>query len=368
MTRVMYGVAFGEGKWDADRVRTIMGEDLAAVILSIPLSHCPSNDRLFWRCSKDGNFSVRSCYWLVRRGCVEGVVNVISEECWRSVWRLQCPPKLKHFLWCAIRGNMAIIERLLYRHITSNSDEEKATPISSFADRWLWLVNKLSAENNRKAAALMWACWRCRNLQLFEDVWPDPVLLAAGFCRLADDYTRHMQNVRPLGGCNIRSSCLRWYPPHFGMVKINTDAHVLSGNMAGLGVVCRNYCGKILMIATKKIHYTDPKCAEFQAIRYALSIARRFNYDNVWVESDALGVINTISHESRGFSPIFSVYDDIRRDRSLFLSCKFSYVKRNGNTMAHLVAREDTAGDEELIRVTNFPSSIVTLAMLDISN
>ncbi|XP_021724888.1 uncharacterized protein LOC110692196 [Chenopodium quinoa] len=39
-------------------------------------------------------------------------------EIWKSVWRLDAPPKLLHFIWNAIKGNLALCQRLAQRHIT----------------------------------------------------------------------------------------------------------------------------------------------------------------------------------------------------------------------------------------------------------
>ncbi|KAL2903813.1 hypothetical protein RDABS01_002523 [Bienertia sinuspersici] len=63
-------------------------------------------DERYWWLTRNGEFTVRSCYWLA----------------WRVIWSIEGPPKLKHFLWRACKGNLAMIERLYKRHIVQSME------------------------------------------------------------------------------------------------------------------------------------------------------------------------------------------------------------------------------------------------------
>lgn len=64
----------------------------------------------------------------------------------------------------------------------------------------------------------------------------------------------------------------------------------------------------------------------------------------MWIECDA-----------EGLSPIFLMYDDIRNFSESFSLFRFSHVKRTENTIAHLVARWNTKGSDELVCMFQFP-------------
>ncbi|XP_021730421.1 uncharacterized protein LOC110697346 [Chenopodium quinoa] len=150
------------------------------------------------------------------------------------------------------------------------------------------------------------------------------------------------------------------------MVKLNVDAQVAGGVYAGLGAVIRDENGLIVLTATKRMRITDVVNLDAMAIRFGMNVALRFNYKCIWVESDSLSAINSVQSKTLGRTPFYLVIVDIIKLRALFNICNFSHVRRNGNTVAHLVARGDTGSDSELICLNSFPQSIVTLANLDL--
>lgn len=94
------------------------------MVLNTPLSIQSQNDSIFWWANSNGEYSVRSGYWLGRLGAINKWAtgtSVEEKKCWQIVWNLHGPPKLKHFLWRACHGILAVMERLFYRHCTSSS-------------------------------------------------------------------------------------------------------------------------------------------------------------------------------------------------------------------------------------------------------
>ena len=86
----------------------------------------------------------------------------------------------------------------------------------------------------------------------------------------------------------------------------------------------------------------------------------------IWLEGDALEVVQEVRKELEGFTPLYLLYDDIRRLSHGFRNFKFSHVKREGNTVAHLMARRDTSDNAEIICMDPFPQSLITLAEFDL--
>lgn len=221
----------------------------------------------------------------------------------------------------------------------------KNNPPLSFANRWVWFTKTLDTTNLCKFAALMWAAWFCRNKIFFEQANPDAVTVVGGFVRLVEEYRSYYANmiskVAPTAGAgSVLSS---WQCPPPGVVKVNTEAHVVDGVLASLVVALRGADGILIAIPTKRIGATSPSIAKAQAVRYGIALARRCGYVKIEIESDALETINAVKSKAKGSSPIFLVFDDIRHDRSLFELRGFSHVKRACNTVAYMVARLDTS-------------------------
>uniref|UniRef100_A0A803N235 RNase H type-1 domain-containing protein n=1 Tax=Chenopodium quinoa TaxID=63459 RepID=A0A803N235_CHEQI len=238
----------------AAMLANLVGNEKAVLIIAIPLFTHTSKDSVFWCYTKNGIFSVKSCYWLLR-GVRDEMGEVGSNEnCWKSIWYIQGPPKLKHFLWGAVKGNLAEI----WDH-------------SGLLE---YLVDGLMLQLSRS--------------------WLGGTDSMVGWKgRLVEDYMEYAKKVFcPATLATIGSSSV-WKCPPQGCIKANVDAHVPVAGKAGLGVVLRDEAGIIVLTATKMAELATPECAKAQAVRYALSIAKRFGYTNLWIESDAVNDINT---------------------------------------------------------------------------
>ncbi|XP_021736582.1 uncharacterized protein LOC110703144 [Chenopodium quinoa] len=257
--------------------------------------------------------------------------------------------------------------RDIWQHSQYRGLVEEA-PTESFASRWVWLDQKVQGDGINQIAALIWVVWRCRNLFLFEGIRSNPIVLAGNLCKWVADYCTYAKCVfYPHKRVGVKSNS-EWIPPPRGVLKLNVDAHVGSAGKAAVGVVGRNEEGTIILTATQPIFQQSLEIAEAVADRYGMIIARRFGFENIWIESDSLNVISTISSSSKGYAPIFNVFDDIRHCRAGFYSCIFSHAKCSCNTVAHLVARDFTGDHTKLIRFDSFPQSIVSLAKMDLPN
>jgi hypothetical protein len=103
--RVLELIDHDTRRWKDDMILRIFLDDEAKIIRSIPLSPLPTEDRIIWRGTENGIFSIRSAYFLevekteARRGeasrPVEGVI-------WKECWSLNVPNVVKLFLWRAL--------------------------------------------------------------------------------------------------------------------------------------------------------------------------------------------------------------------------------------------------------------------------
>ncbi|XP_021760609.1 uncharacterized protein LOC110725436 [Chenopodium quinoa] len=102
--------------WNFEAVTNTFIAEERALVLSIPLSNRNMIDSMFWWPNKNGEYSVRSGYWLCKNGGYFDMGD-IWEKVWKVIWNLKTPLKLRHFLWRAYKGFLAVREILIYRHV-----------------------------------------------------------------------------------------------------------------------------------------------------------------------------------------------------------------------------------------------------------
>ena len=130
-----------------------------------------------------------------------------------------------------------------------------------------------------------------------------------------------------------------WIPPPKNYIKLNVDTAV-SQAFTSLAMVGRNEFGEVLKVWAK-IHYLcTPTLAEAAAILWALSQATAENWCNIIVEGDSKICLDVLSKakEPSDWS-ISSITRDATDMSVFFYNCKFCWVKRSLNSVAHSVAK-----------------------------
>ena len=110
---VEYFIDRETGGWDTSAVKNVFLPFEVEAILSIPISPSLPKDALIWAWTKKGDFMVKSAYqvalkWLAEdRGREAGgeELNVRrKKEFWTAIWGLNCPNKVKMFMWRACKN------------------------------------------------------------------------------------------------------------------------------------------------------------------------------------------------------------------------------------------------------------------------
>ncbi|XP_074289360.1 uncharacterized protein LOC141614514 [Silene latifolia] len=390
-----------QGCWNIEAARAVLTEADIDLLLQLPLSKRLPRDELFWWPTKDGSYTVKSGYWLGRRGSVSNANHETDEDTqslWRMIWRMNIPPKLAHFTWRVCVGILAVQKNLFSRHCCMSPscnfcEEEECSNHALFQCEWAkrvwedygygdiieatgelfcrerveWILTNLEEEGKWRFLAVAWAIWTIRNQRIFEETPPPPELVLTGFVKMVTDYrlyaTRVLSFTRNDNGAGGNS----WSAPDVGRVKINTDAYLTGSGEVGLGVVARDANGRVLWTGSKRVRAGwDVAIAEAQAAIFGLEVAQARNETSIILESDALNLVNAIRTKLLTRTPLGLGVDDICYLLSSFPSYVVSHVKRGGNTVAHAVARLCETVGSAFVLSADFPQAISALAEIDL--
>ena len=90
-------------------------------MLGIPISFRLPEDSVIWAGTSNGYFTVKSAYGVAQK-CLKEVSsrpdmgsssnNSKMKAIWKMVWQMECPSKIKHFMWRACRNILPTRNRL----------------------------------------------------------------------------------------------------------------------------------------------------------------------------------------------------------------------------------------------------------------
>ena len=107
--------------WNKELVTATFLPFEAKIILKIPLSHYRQDDILIWGGTKNGVFAVRSGYHFLLDDshCTDPGPSDTSllVQAWNTIWSIQVPPKVRHFLWRASHKSLPTRQNLHRRHV-----------------------------------------------------------------------------------------------------------------------------------------------------------------------------------------------------------------------------------------------------------
>ncbi|XP_057246862.1 uncharacterized protein LOC130589574 [Beta vulgaris subsp. vulgaris] len=300
-------------------------------------------------------------------------------KAWGILWSLEVSPKVRHFLWRVCTNSLPVRAVLRARHLIDQDecpwclhDVETIHHSLFTCDRWksVWgelgcqaMVDgvvgetmcetvvrwsELDAKMVQRGSFLAWNVWTERNKLVFEGQrQPVPVIVqrVGRQCDEFNSYTTRIYGGPKMGGC---VSSTKWCAPPRGMIKLNTDAYLGEEGWIGLGIVARDFQGKVCFSAVRRTRACWPAAiAECKAIYMAARMAKAHGLANVIIESDSQVVTTRLTNETLYFADLDNILGDVLSLCNVFESVKFLHVKRDGNAVAHHLARVVPFGVEQ---------------------
>ncbi|GKC57499.1 reverse transcriptase, partial [Tanacetum coccineum] len=158
-----------------------------------------------------------------------------------------------------------------------------------------------------------------------------------------------------------------WSPPSNGVIKINTDGGISSANsVAGIGFVMRCHDGSVLVAGNKRVAYaTSVIEIEAYAILWAIQVALSKGFMNVILETDSRILVDAFLH-NKELLHIRGLFLHIRPLCSSFTSCSWSFVRRDGNQVAHELASRALYNNVDEVYDGFVPASISSWVLNDV--
>lgn len=176
-----------------------------------------------------------------------------------------------------------------------------------------------------------------------------------------DIYAKQIYGSRVGGAC---SSSMIWNAPAMGVVKLNCDASLAGEGWVGLGVVARNhrarFCSapqeEFAQIARLKL------LKACKTLSMAICLAKRFECKDLILESDSQVIISRLFKAY--FSDLDFVLEDILMFTSYFDYLLLPHVKRDGNIVAHHLAKLVLFGVEQIWE-NHCPAKVSPYVLMD---
>ncbi|GLU12078.1 hypothetical protein SLE2022_287860 [Rubroshorea leprosula] len=367
LTMPVSSVITNSMNWNQELLATFLPEAQVKEILSIPLSSTGCiQDKIVWRFSDDGFFSVKSAFHQI---LLQKEPIPLQDQCWKWVWKLRCSERVRMFVWLLLRNRVLTNAVRYERHLAASSTcprcgGESETALHLLRDcpfaiqvwtmlglgnhvffqlswqQWIRCGSqKVSKVCTRDMSydvlflSAVWELWKCRNRLVFKGEHLPAATLCDAICAYAQDTYRAM-------ACNIfvKSQAPRWIswqPPVPPFYKLNTDGSRLQETgLASAGGVVRDHLGAFIQGFSMNIGLGSISLAELWGCREGLILCRSRGLKHLVVEMDSSSAVQVINGLKKHDSLAVVLVSDIRRLRVEFDSIIFQHTLREGNPTA----------------------------------
>jgi ribonuclease HI len=363
--------------WKTELVKELFLPQEVTTILGIPLSFRNPADSLIWGATKQRIYTVRSGYHLLlheRNQDEPGTSDTTRmSQLWKTIWSVQIPSKIRHFLWRACHSSLPTRSNLHHRHVlddprcSSCTDQIESTihalwQCKSIAPIWhsiSWgqtlsktsytdcidLIYQctltLSTNELQLFAVICWSIWYRRNrLRLQQPADTNTQLVRRARETLLEFHAAQDRGKQRSMQPNS-TTVIKWKPPEVSRYKVNYDGAVFSDrNEAGIGVIIRNHRGEVMGALSQRIPYPHSvEAVEASAARSAIQFAKDSGFTNIDLEGDSTSIVEAIQLTTPCSTIYGNLIEDIRHIARGLQSVQFLHVKREGNVMAHLLAK-----------------------------
>ncbi|XP_042980196.1 uncharacterized protein LOC122310366 [Carya illinoinensis] len=323
--------------WKTNVIDQVFLQREAEIIRQIPISLCNSPDKVVWRCTSNGIFSVRSAYHLqleLHQRDKESVEHVLWEcVAARDVWCL-CSSKLQK--QCKNQINF----RSLLMH----------------------MVQELEHEVLMEVAVVAWKIWRGMNDLVFNQTFSTPQFIVRKATQKLEDLIALFSQQTSNSTTTIPQT-IQWSAPPADVYKVNWDSAVAKVNCkVGVGTIIQNWEGRVIACMRMcRPLFPDPYLAETFGALQSVKLALDIGLKQIKLEENAMNVINDIKGNKDSWKQTGLIITDIKQMLLSFDSFSVDFAPRGCNSLAHCLARDALHITDVLVDIEDVPYCIASL-------
>uniref|UniRef100_A0A2N9F204 Reverse transcriptase domain-containing protein n=1 Tax=Fagus sylvatica TaxID=28930 RepID=A0A2N9F204_FAGSY len=388
--------------WKEGLIRETFLPHDATTIMGIPLSSHPQSDCLVWGGTRNGRYAVRSGYHLLiheRAQADPGPSDTTAmTNLWHSIWSLQVPPKTRHFLWRACHESLPTRRNLHHRHIIDdptceNCSNQVETTLhalwncktiqvvwqtlpwgrrlqgatyADFMDLWHRCTQLLSTTELQLFSMVTWLIWYHRNRVRLHQPTNQITRIVPRAQELITEFTNEQDRPPVSLIVSKASAVIKWQPPAEGRYKVNYDGAIFRDmNEAGLGVIIRNARGAVMGPMCQRVPF--PHSIEAVEARCAIQFAKDLGLQEIDLEGDSKIVVDALLFSGPCTTFYGHIIEDIKLIARGLSSVHFQHVKRDGNNLAHLLAKRARLNESLEVWLESVPPELVSKLVLDSS-
>ena len=382
--------------WRSDVIDHVFEPAEAAIIKGIPLSSFSQEDKLIWPFTPSGQYTMKSGYRFLYESSSPEQITEEDSVFWKKIWGLQVPNKVKNFIWRACKEALPTKANLYRRKIAQDALCESCKVRSEDGShsiffcfgvqvvwrsdpQWSWLSAlegqpmkdifkyALSEGKDTELLAFMgWAIWNRRNQIRFKEA----ACPLNHISTLSKERKAEFQGTRPSIPKLIHRNHVRWRPPNTDEMKINYDGAIFSEEgRAGLGVVIRNSEGAVIASLSQQIPLPATVTqVEALAARRATEFAVELGITSAVLEGDSDIVHKELISTDLSLALHGHIIHDVKQLASYFTCIRFVHVRRQGNNVAHALARRAITAPNLNIWMDNVPPDILHVVQADLAS
>lgn len=383
------------GQWNEDFIKQSFIPVDAAAILRTP-ARIQYGDVWAWEPERHGVYFVTSAYRLLDmariRDDVVPAASVSENSVWRKIWKLKVLPKIRVFWWRVVHEflptrqilhrkhvepiancEMCGAETESIRHVLLECSIAKAfweqTKIATgvklptlHQETWAQVLVEGRAGSERDQTTIIIgrnALWMQRNRRRHGEMLP-PIRVAVQWA--ADLAFDLRQATHSQSSVTEPRAVPRWERPPLGWIKCNTDGVFYEQTGQGAtGAVLRDGAGAFIRGSAKWYdHCLDALTLEAIACRDGLALSVQSGVRKIWLETDCQQMVQLWQAGTNQRSTISTILQEIRELSLLFHDFKLSFVSRDCNKVAHVLAKQVT-GDTRAGWWTYAPAYVLDL-------
>ena len=210
-----------------------------------------------------------------------------------------------------------------------------------------------------------WAVWNRRNqIRLKEAACPlDQIYM------LSKDRKNEFQLLHPVIGTPQHRNHTRWKPPDQGVYKVKYDGAIFSQQeKVGVGVVIRNAEGAIMASMSQQMPL-PATVAQVEALagRRATEFALELGITKAIFEGDSETICRELNDDTPSWALHGHLLQDVKSLSTSFQFVGFSHVRRQGNTVAHALARRAIREQDLTVWMEDVPPDIHHAVQADLA-